>query len=351
MNTAAPSHPDGTAPEPPLLDLSGLWVELKTGGRWRTVIQGVSLSLGAAQTVGIVGESGSGKSVTARSIARLLPRGARVGGDVRFDGEPVWAMTGARLRRFRAHDLGIIYQDPRAHVNEMHTIGDFLTEGIRDQPAHERRERAIAALRATGIPDADRRLRQYPHQLSGGLLQRVMIAAAILPGPRLLLADEPTTALDVTTQSEVMAVLAEQRHGRQLAMVFITHDLDLAAAVTDTIAVMYAGTIVETGPSATMHERALHPYTAGLLAARPQPTRVASLYTIPGRPIAAYESGPGCVFASRCAYAQQRCLETRPEPRQLGDHVVSCHRAEDLQGTLLSVGPGPAAPPTALERA
>jgi len=161
-----------------------------------------------------------------------------------------------------------------------------------------------------------------------------MIAAAILPGPRLLLADEPTTALDVTTQSEVMAILAEQRQARRLAMVFITHDLDLAAAVTDTIAVMYAGTIVETGRSATMHERALHPYTAGLLAARPQQTRVASLYTIPGRPIAAYESGPGCVFASRCAYVQRRCTEARPEPRQLGDHVVSCYRAEELQGTL-----------------
>jgi len=334
MNTPAPSRPDGTAPEPPLLDLGGLRVELKIGGLWRTVVQGVSLSLEAAQAVGIVGESGSGKSVTVRSIARLLPRGARVGGEVRFGGEPIWAMSRARLRRFRARDLGIVYQDPRAHVNEMHTIGDFLAEGIRDQPAGERRERSIAALQMTGIHDADRRLMQYPHQLSGGLLQRVMIAAAILPGPRLLLADEPTTALDVTTQSEVMAILGEQRHARRLAMVFITHDLDLAAAVTDTIAVMYAGTIVETGPSATMHERARHPYTAGLLAARPQPTRVASLYTIPGRPIAAYESGPGCVFASRCAYAQPRCLEARPTPRQLGDHLVSCHRAEELQGAL-----------------
>jgi oligopeptide/dipeptide ABC transporter ATP-binding protein len=253
---------------------------------------------------------------------------------VRFDREAVWAMTRTRLRRFRARDIGIVYQDPRAHVNEMHTIGDFLTEGIRDDSPRERRERAISALRATGIPDADRRLLQYPHQLSGGLLQRAMIAAAILPGPRLLLADEPTTALDVTTQSEVMAILAEQRHARRLAMIFITHNLDLAAAVTDTIAVMYAGTIVETGPSATMVERALHPYTAGLLAARPRPTRVASLYTIPGRPIAAYESGSGCVFASRCAYVQQRCLDSRPEPRQLGEHVVSCHRAEELQSTM-----------------
>jgi peptide/nickel transport system ATP-binding protein len=332
--TAAAPGPAGVAGEPPLLEVGGLHVELKIGGRWRTVVTDVSLSLGAAQAVGIVGESGSGKSVTARSIARLLPRGARVSGQMRFGGEPVWAMNRARLRRFRARDLGIVYQDPRAHINEMHTVGDFLTEGIRDRAPRERRAQAIAALQATGITDADRRLRQFPHQLSGGLLQRVMIAAAILPGPRLLLADEPTTALDVTTQSEVMAVLAEQRQARQLAMIFITHDLDLAAAVTDTIAVMYAGTIVETGPSASMHERALHPYTAGLLAARPKPARVASLYTIPGRPIAAYESGPGCVFASRCAYAEQRCLDARPSPRRIGDHVVSCHRADELQATL-----------------
>jgi oligopeptide/dipeptide ABC transporter ATP-binding protein len=334
MNPAAPSRPAQAISGPRLLELAGLHVELKIDGRWRTVVGEVSLSLGAAQAVGIVGESGSGKSVTARSIARLLPRGARVGGDVRFGGEPVWAMNRARLRRFRARDLGIVYQDPRAHINEMHTVGDFLTEGIRDRSPRERRERAVAALRATGIPDADRRLSQYPHQLSGGLLQRVMIAAAILPEPRLLLADEPTTALDVTTQSEVMAVLADQRQASQLAMVFITHDLDLAAAVTDTIAVMYAGTIVESGPSASVHERALHPYTAGLLAARPQSARVASLYTIPGRPIAAFQAGPGCVFASRCAYAQQRCREDRPTSRQLGDHLVSCHRAEELRGTL-----------------
>src|SRR5215469_3211003 len=332
MNALADSHPNGTGS--PLLELSDLRVDLKIGGQWRTVVQGISLRLGQGKALGIAGESGSGKSITARSIARLLPRGARVAGEVCFAGERVSDMNSTRLRQFRARELGIIYQDPRASINEMHTVGDFLTEGIRDFPPQERRDLAINALQATGIADAERRLRQYPHQLSGGLLQRVMIAAAILPGPRLLLADEPTTALDVTTQSEVMAILAEQRHARQLAMIFITHDLDLAAAVTDTIAVMYAGTIVETGPSATMHERALHPYTAGLLAARPQPTRVANLYTIPGRPIAAYESGPGCVFASRCAYAEQRCLEARPEPRQLGDHVVSCHRAEDLQGTL-----------------
>ena len=332
MNALADSHPNGTGSA--LLELSDLRVDLKIGGQWRTVVQGVSLRLDQGKALGIAGESGSGKSITARSIARLLPRGARVAGEVCFAGERVSDMNSTRLRQFRARELGIIYQDPRASINEMHTVGDFLTEGIRDFPPQERRDLAINALQATGIADAERRLRQYPHQLSGGLLQRVMIAAAILPGPRLLLADEPTTALDVTTQSEVMAVLADERQARQLAMIFITHDLDLAAAVTDSLAVMYAGMIVETGPSATMHERAMHPYTIGLLAARPQPTRVESLYSIPGRPIAAYESGPGCVFASRCAYVEQRCLDSRPAPRQIGDHVVACHRAEELRETL-----------------
>jgi ABC-type dipeptide/oligopeptide/nickel transport system ATPase subunit len=209
VSPPAPSRPVGSEAAPRLLELGRLRVELKIGGQWRAVVQDVSLTLAAGQAAGIVGESGSGKSVTARSIARLLPPGARVAGDVRFDGEPVWAMSRARLRQFRARDIGIIYQDPRAHINTVHAIGDFLTEGVRDHDPRERRELAVSALRAVGIPDPERRLKQYPHQLSGGLLQRVMIAAAIMPGPRLLLADEPTTALDVTTQSEVMAVLDE----------------------------------------------------------------------------------------------------------------------------------------------
>jgi ABC-type glutathione transport system ATPase component len=211
MSAPADVRPNGSTPASPLLQLSELRVDLRIGGQRRTVVQGVSLQLHGGKALGIAGESGSGKSVTARSIARLLPRGARLDGEVRFASEPIWEMNSARLRRFRARELGIIYQDPRAHINEMHTVGDFVTEGIRDLPPHERRDLAIKALQATGITDADRRLHQYPHQLSGGLLQRVMIAAAILPGPMLLLADEPTTALDVTTQSEVMAVLADER--------------------------------------------------------------------------------------------------------------------------------------------
>ncbi|MBS1868593.1 MAG: ABC transporter ATP-binding protein [Actinobacteria bacterium] len=321
----------------PLLELDGLRVDLRVDGALRRVIHDVSLRLGVGEAVGLVGESGSGKSITARTIMRLLPRGAEVAGDVRFGGRSVLELGARDLRRYRATDVAMIYQDPRAHLNPVRTIGDFLLEG----PVHavgasraDATEAAVALLRSVGIPDAPRRLRQYPHQLSGGLLQRVVIAAALLAEPQLILADEPTTALDVTTQEEVMAILDDQRRKRGVAMLFITHDLDLAAAVTDRLAVMYAGTVAEVGPAADLHRTALHPYTAGLLAARPSTTRVERLTTIPGRPVSAFEVGPGCVFASRCAHVEDRCRAERPALRALEDHMVACHRAEELRGAL-----------------
>ena len=221
----------------------------------------------------------------------------------------------------------MIHQDPRSAINPVRTIGDFLTEGIRQLPKHDRLDRAAAALAEVGIDDAERRFRQYPHQLSGGLLQRVLIAGVLLPGPHLVLADEPTTALDVTTQSEVMAVLSDLQHQRRVSMMFITHDLDLAAAVTDDLAVMYAGTIVETGPSAAMRSDALHPYTVALMASRPSTERLEQLVTIPGRPAAAFESGPGCAFAPRCPLADDQCRTERPTLRWIGRHRVACHHA------------------------
>ena len=177
-------------------------------------------------------------------------------------------------------------------------------------------------------------MRQYPHELSGGLLQRIMIAAAVSLTPRLLLADEPTTALDVTTQEEVMAILDEQRQERGLAMLVITHDLDLAAAVTDRIAVMYAGVLLEVAPSQTLHEASRHPYTVGLLASRPVVGTRTRIRTIPGRPLSAFEAGPGCVFASRCPFVADICTAERPTLRPLGDHDVACHRVEEIGSQL-----------------
>jgi oligopeptide/dipeptide ABC transporter ATP-binding protein len=317
-----------------LLEIEGLRLSLPGDGGLREVIRGVDLSIDAAESVGLVGESGSGKSMTARTVLRLLPRGAQVKGSVRFDGRDVFAMTSSELRVYRASHVGMIFQDPQAHTNPLRTVGDFLTEGFRlnqRMPKQAREERACELLAAVGVENAEARLSQYPHQLSGGLLQRVMIAAALAAKPRLLLADEPTSALDVTTQAEVMAILADLRERLGLAMLLITHDLELAAAICDRTAVMYAGSIVEVRRSADLHDRALHPYTEGLVAARPPVhTTLQRLPVIPGRPMAAFEVPDGCAFAPRCRHALPRCTVERPVLAPLGRGVVACLRAAEL---------------------
>jgi oligopeptide/dipeptide ABC transporter ATP-binding protein len=324
----------------PLLQVADLRLEIAMRRREkRAILRGVSFGISSGEALGLVGESGSGKSMTARAVTGLLPSGATASGTVSFDGTPVLEMPAARLRRLRSHEMAMIFQDPRAHINPVHTVGDFLTEGLiatRGTGRGEARDVVSRLLNEVGIPDAGRRMRQHPHELSGGLLQRVMIAAALAGGPRLLLADEPTTALDVTTQEEVMAILDAQRRQRGLALLFITHDLELAAAVCDRIAVMYAGRIVEVAPAAALHSDPRHPYTRALLAARPAAAeRGARLVTVPGRPVSAWEAGTGCAFAPRCPLAVPRC-ETDPDLRAVGDSVVACHRAEEnVPGTAV----------------
>lgn len=327
-----------TDPRPsqqPLLHVTGLRADLADG---RTVLHDVSYAVRPGQAIGLVGESGSGKSMSLKAVLGMLPEGTRTQGDITFGTEAVAAMSPRRLRAYRSHDVALIPQDPRAAANPVRTVGDFLTEAlVRERGVHRRAAEAtaVALLAEVGIPDGARRLRQYPHELSGGLLQRVMIAAALAVEPRLLLADEPTTALDVTTQQEVMAILDEQRRGRHLAMILVTHDLDLAAAVTDTVAVMYAGTIVEVAPSGDLDSAVRHPYTAGLLGSRPVIGRRGRLASLPGRPVSAFEAGDGCGFAARCAFAEDRCRTTRPALRTQGTHQVACHRAEELAATLM----------------
>jgi oligopeptide/dipeptide ABC transporter ATP-binding protein len=318
-----------------LLDVDRLAISL----RGRAILHEVSLQVAQGEAVGLVGESGSGKSMTARAIVRALPPGARVSGQIDFAGRDVCTMGPAELRSYRAGQVAMIFQDPRAHINPVRTVGDFLTEGMR---ANFGVSRAAAASRARDLMDQVRvsrpadRLRQYPHEMSGGMLQRVMIAAALAVHPRLLLADEPTTALDVTTQSEVMAILQELRSEHDVAMLFITHDLELAAATCDRTAVMYAGRIVEDQPSALLHDDPLHPYTAGLVASRPSITTTAEfLPVLPGRPQSASEAGAGCAFAPRCRHAVPGCTAAVPQPRRLGGGMVACHRAEDLRSRLL----------------
>ena len=319
-----------------LLELDRISLDLPIRGQLQRVIHDVTLTIAAGESVVLVGESGSGKSMTARAIMRLTKRDWVTGGTVRFDGENIYEMDAPRLRRLRGSDVAMIYQDPRAHTNPVRTNGDSLLEGMLAQgvPRSAAVEKGLGLLAEVGIPDGGRRMQQYPHELSGGLLQRVMIAAAVSLQPQLLLADEPTTALDVTTQEEVMAILDEQRVERGLAMLVITHDLDLASAVTDRIAVMYAGVILEVAPSHNLHEASRHPYTVGLLASRPVVGARRRIRTIPGRPLSAFEVRPGCVFASRCPFVADICRAERPTLRPVGDHQVACHRVEEIGSEL-----------------
>lgn len=313
----------------PLLRINALGIDLPLDGELRTVVHRADVSIPEGAAVALVGESGSGKSLTARSVIGLLPHGARIHGDVLFAGESVPRMKPERLRRFRASEVAMVFQDPRAHINPARSIGDFLIEGLtttRGVRAADAVRKVTGILREVGIGDADRRMRQRPHELSGGLLQRVMIAAALAAEPRLLLADEPSTALDVTTQEEVMAIIGEAREARGLAMLFITHDLELAAAVCDRVAVMYAGTTVEELPADRLRGRAAHPYTRALLASRPSVSDTgAELRSIPGRPLSGFEVPDGCAFSDRCPRVQDPCRSDRPGPSSAGHGTAACH--------------------------
>ncbi|HEY9408303.1 MAG TPA: ABC transporter ATP-binding protein [Jiangellaceae bacterium] len=322
----------------PLLEVDGLGLDLLVGGVHRSVLRDVSFTVAAGEAVGLVGESGSGKSMTVRAIDRLLPAGARRRGSIRFAGQDVEALSGAALRAYRA-EVSVVFQDPRVHINPVRQVGDFMTEVLRTNRGVKRREaarRAVAMLAKLGISDGERRLEQYPHELSGGLLQRVMIASALLTEPRLLLADEPTTALDVTTQAEIMGLLDELRQDLGLSLLFITHDLDLAAAVCDRTGVMYAGEIVEVRQSGRLHDDPLHPYTAALGAARPLLDRaMPRLTAVPGRPLSALQApADACAFAGRCPHKHDVCVSSAPALVDLDGGAVRCARAEELRGVL-----------------
>jgi oligopeptide/dipeptide ABC transporter ATP-binding protein len=322
-----------------LLRIDHLAVSLRLPHRTgdRPILRDVTFDIGPGEAVGLVGESGSGKSMTARAVAGLLPTGARLSGDIVFDGASVPAMNRSDLRAYRARDIAMIHQDASAHINPVRTVGDFVTEALRTNSGWSK---AKAAARATdllgevGLTEPARRLRQYPHELSGGMLQRVMIAAALAAEPRLLLADEPTTALDVTTQAEIMAILGELRRDRGLAVLFITHDLELAAATCDRTAVMYAGEVVEDQPSAGLHARPRHPYTIALLHSRPTIEATADrLPAPPGTPLPAYEAPEGCAFTARCLHAVDHCTTEHPVLEPLpagGPGRVACLRAAEI---------------------
>ncbi|GAB3615624.1 ABC transporter ATP-binding protein [Okibacterium endophyticum] len=314
-----------------LLEIDSLSIDVVVDGDRRPIVRDVSIELDAGEALGLVGESGSGKSMTLRSILRLLPRSASTRGHIRFDGEDVLSFGEARLRKFLSTQVASIFQNPQASMNPLLRVGDFVCEslianrGVSKQEAHAR---AIAILKDVGVTRADERMNQYPHQLSGGLLQRVLIASALIVQPRLVLADEPTTALDVTTQEEVVAILNEQRVRNGLAMVFVTHDLDLGTAVCDKIAVMYAGSLVEQCRADELYSHATHPYTRALISARPGLGRTRGRFeAIAGRPLAAYEAPSGCAFHPRCPQAIEECSIERPLPMITPHGTASCHVA------------------------
>ena len=324
--------------ETPLLDIRGLTVRLPVEQVMRTVLYDVSMQIRPGEAVGLVGESGSGKTMTARAVGRLLPGGAQVGGTILFEGRDVGKLDGGAEKDFRAR-VAMIFQDPRAHINPVRRIGDFMTEALRTNAGvstADASRRSVELLARVGIDDGERRLHQYPHELSGGLLQRVMIATALLTRPRLLLADEPTTALDVTTQAEVMGILEDLRDDLGLAILFITHNLELAAAVCDRTAVMYAGQIVEIRASNLLHTDPLHPYTAALAAARPSiDSSAPRLAAIPGRPLSAFEAPESeCAFAPRCPHVQDACRRARPALVELDGGLTRCVRAQELRGRM-----------------
>ncbi|MEU9322034.1 ABC transporter ATP-binding protein [Streptomyces sp. NPDC048295] len=318
------------------LDIQGLRITLP--GTARPVLDGVDLHVAAGETVALVGESGSGKTLTSRSALNLLPPGATVEGAVRVGGRDVLTMDADQLRALRTSTLAMIFQDPRAAINPLRRIGDFLVESVTLAGGTSRADataRATELLQAVGLDGSA--LRKYPGQVSGGMLQRVMIAAALMGDPALLLADEPTTALDVTTQAEVIALLAELRERFGTGLLLVTHDLDLAAAVSDRVYVMYAGRIAESGPAQALFAQPRHPYTSALLASTPRLEAPGGrLAAIDGRPPDLRQELHGCPFAARCPLATEICGRRTPEPLRapgLPNHRAACHHTDRLEGS------------------
>ncbi len=321
-----------------LLEIDHLSLQL-AGGAERLVLDDVSLRVDEGEVVGLVGESGSGKSVTARTVLGLRPDGSEVAGTIRVGDCEVLTASRERLHELRRSQVSMIFQDPRAGINPIRRVGDFLTESLRlnhHWSGVRARTRAVELLRAVGLDDAERHLRQYPHELSGGMLQRVMIAGALTVDPGLLLCDEPTTALDVTTQAEIVGILRRLQSDRGMGVLFITHDLDLAAAVCDRVYVMYAGRIVESATAETVFGQPAHPYTAGLLASTPDLSGDRQrLVPIPGAPLSLLEQPSGCAFAPRCAFALEGyCDTTVPELIDSDGHAVCCLRHPNIAPQL-----------------
>lgn len=335
MPAAAP--PD-TVPGP-LLEVRDLRVDFRTDAGVFHAVDGVSFSLDRGRTLGIVGESGCGKSVTSLAIMRLLarPQAQVAGGEILFEGRDLNALREGEMRALRGNRIGMVFQEPMTSLNPVYTIATQIGEALRAHgvtDSREVRERTIAMLRKVGLPSPEKRADDYPHQLSGGQRQRVMIALALINEPELLIADEPTTALDVTIQAQILSLMRDLCANAGSAMMLITHDLGVVAETCDEVVVMYAGEVVEQASVADLFADAQHPYTLGLMAAVPRvDTDADRLETIPGVVPPPYLRIEGCKFASRCPLVTDACRASRPPLREISPgHRVKCWRApiEDL---------------------
>jgi peptide/nickel transport system ATP-binding protein len=327
-----------------LLEITDLHVRFATADGVVRAVDGVSLSVEEGKTLGIVGESGSGKSVTGLTIMGLTrARNAELSGSIVFDGDDVLAMDEGALRSMRGNDVAMIFQDPLSSLHPFYTVGKQLVEAYRTHHGAskaESRDRAAEMLNMVGIPDPRGRLDAYPHEFSGGMRQRAMIAMALMNEPRLLIADEPTTALDVTVQAQILEVLQRLQAELGMAVIMITHDLGVVAELADSVAVMYAGRVVERGTTATIFDEPQHPYTWGLLRSIPRmsASRDEELVPISGRPPSLINRPSGCSFHPRCPYVRPKHKEVDPqlEPASAGsgDHAVACLLSEPTRQRL-----------------
>ena len=319
-----------------LLEVNDLRVTLPTPRGPADALRGVSFTLDRGETAGLIGESGCGKSMTALALMGLLPDAAHVSGSVRFNGTELLGLEDAAMGRLRGSRLGMVFQEPMTALNPLHTIGRQVAEPLRlhkGLSAGAARAEALRLLDQVRLPQAAKRLDAHPHQLSGGQRQRVVIAMALACGPDVLIADEPTTALDVTIQGEILDLIAELVEARGMALLLVSHDLGVMARTVGRLLVMYGGSVVESGPTAAVFERLAHPYTRGLFGARPRlgAPRGSRLATIPGRVPELIDLPHGCPFADRCGWAVDACRAAPPPPVAVGPgHVARCIRLDAI---------------------
>jgi peptide/nickel transport system ATP-binding protein len=318
----------------PLLEVDNLSVRLQTQRGPAFAVRNVGFSLERGETLGLIGESGCGKSITAMSLMGLLPENAQVTGSIRFDGDELVGKKEAQLCRIRGDRIGMIFQEPMTALNPVHSIGRQVAEPLRlhrGMSAGAARKQAIGLLDRVGIPDAARRIDAYPHQFSGGQRQRITIAMALACGPDLLIADEPTTALDVTVQQQILDLIRELVAERGMALILISHDLGVIAQNVGRMLVMYGGSVVESGPTESVFAHMMHPYTRGLFAARPRLNAVRGqrLATIAGTVPELVDLPPGCPFAGRCRFTIDECFKVVPPPYEVeAGHRARCIRLD-----------------------